>query len=328
MLAERRTLVLNGIEIADTPILVPSFSSKGIPEDVDKTIKWASEFIDASTLVSAYDIAYKKIIPPFTFPSLIFLDSGGYEASKDSDLSELGEREHLPKLWTQAMHEEQLAKWHSNIPTVFISYDHPKERLSVQKQIERARKMASSRTDVLREILLKPETKGQNFLQIKNILKHIAQLKNFDVIGVTEKEVGNSVLARMTNIAKLRKGLTEIGLKTPIHVFGSLDTVTTLMYFVAGADIFDGLTWLRFAYQDGQTIYRHSYGAMKLGIDTKSHLVDAQCWTSNLNYLKERQLEMRRFLNAQDFRCFKYHANDIKKAQQSVIANIGGGNGW
>jgi len=32
----------------------------------------------------------------------------------------------------------------------------------------------------------------------------------------------------MKNIAQLRRALDKAGLETPIHVFGSLDTVTTL----------------------------------------------------------------------------------------------------
>ena len=58
-------------------------------------------------------------------------------------------------------------------------------------------------------------------------------------------------------------------METPIHVFGSLDTVTTPMYFLAGADIFDGLTWLRFAFHGGYTVYKHNYGALKFGVATK-----------------------------------------------------------
>ena len=55
----------------------------------------------------------------------------------------------------------------------------------------------------------------------------------------------------MKNIAQIRRALDGVGLDTPLHVFGSLDTVTTPMYFMAGADIFDGLTWLRFAFYNG-----------------------------------------------------------------------------
>lgn len=84
MLAKRRALKVNGQEIERTPLLIPSFSSKGFPE-IDKIINYCSELIDGVTLVSAYDLHYGKIKPPFDFPSLIFLDSGGYEASKDTE---------------------------------------------------------------------------------------------------------------------------------------------------------------------------------------------------------------------------------------------------
>jgi hypothetical protein len=259
MLAKRRALKLNDQEVERTPLLVPSFSSKGFP-NIDKIIEYSSELIEGVTLVSAYDLHYGKIQQPFHFPSMIFLDSGGYEVSKDAELSDFGDKEHVPKLWTQEMHEAQLALWQPSVPSVLISYDHPKERLLIKAQIERAKGMAPGRAGFLREILLKPETTGQMLLHMPNIIQNVHGLADFDVIGVTEKEVGNSIPDRMKNIARLRHALDKAGLETPIHIFGSLDTVATPMYFLAGADIFDGLTWLRFAFHEGQTVYKQNYG--------------------------------------------------------------------
>lgn len=320
MLAKRRAILSNGEIVARTPLLVPSFSSKGFPE-VRDIIDYSSEVIDGPMLVSAYDLYHSKISPPFEFPSLIFLDSGGYEASKDLDLSDLGDSEHKPLGWTQEMHERVLSGWKSSQHTVFISYDHPKDRLTIADQIERARKIAEGE-DVLREILLKPETEGQRYLHMDNVLQNIHSLAGFAVIGVTEKEVGNSISDRMRNIAKLRLGLNKAGLDTPIHVFGSLDTVTTPMYFLAGADIFDGLTWLRFAYFNGLTIYKHNFGALDLPLSSKSHQVDARCWNGNYYYLKEMELEMKRFLQAGKFNAFKFHSDMLEKAHQNLIEEL------
>lgn len=322
MLAKRRSLKLNGVEIERTPLLVPSFSSKGFP-DVHKIIETCSELIEGVTLVSAYDLHYSKVQPPFDFPSLIFLDSGGYEASKDAELSDLGNRDHYPKAWTQEMHEGVLAKWRPSIPSVLISYDHPKERVRFAEQITRAQKMAPERADVLREVLLKPETESQTLLHVDDLLQHVHSLAGFDIIGVTEKEIGNSVLDRMKNIAKLRRALTAAGMDIPIHIFGSLDTISTPMYFLAGADIFDGLTWLRFAFHEGLTIYKHNFGALQLGVTTKAHMVDARCWYENYYYMIELQLEMRRFLASQDFGSFKYHGNMFKTALESALEASG-----
>ncbi len=190
MLAKRRALMHDGREVDRTPLLVPSFSSKGFP-DVDKIIRYSSELIEGVALISAYDLHYGTIEPPFDFPSVIFLDSGGYEASKDTELSDFGEREHVPKPWNQDMHEAQLAKWRPSVPSVLISYDHPKERLPIKAQIERAKAMAPGREGFLREILLKPETVLQKRLQMEDVIRNVRALADFDVIGVTEKEVGN-----------------------------------------------------------------------------------------------------------------------------------------
>jgi hypothetical protein len=156
-----------------------------------------------------------------------------------------------------------------------------------------------------------------------DIIKNVRGLADFDVIGVTEKEVGNAILDRMKNIAKLRRALDKAGLETPIHVFGSLDTVTTPMYFLAGADIFDGLTWLRFAFHEGQTIYKQNYSALKFGVATKAHVIDARCWHENYNYMTEMELEMRRYLNEYDFSIFTYHKDLFQRALQSTVEAIG-----
>jgi hypothetical protein len=322
VLARRRALRLNGKEIERTPLLVPSFSSKGFPE-IRKIIEYSSEIIEGPMLVSAYDLHYGMIETPFDFASLLFLDSGGYEASKDAELSDFGDKDHIPRCWSQEMHEAALANWKPSVPSVIISYDHPKAKLSIKEQVARAEAMAKSRSDVIREILLKPETEAQTLLQIDSVIANIHRLAGFDAIGVTEKEIGNSVFSRMQNIAKLRIALDKAGIDVPLHVFGSLDTVTTPLYFLAGADIFDGLTWLRFAFHQGQTLYKQNYGALHLGVRTTAHVIDGRCWNNNYYYITELELQMRRFLNNADFGSFTYHAQEFRAALESVMEAVG-----
>ena len=80
----------------ETPILIPSFSSKafgfghdGNPE-VQGVLEAAQEFITKTCLISAYDVHYKYVPEPLNLPvnvDLMFLDSGGYEVSDDWDLA-------------------------------------------------------------------------------------------------------------------------------------------------------------------------------------------------------------------------------------------------
>jgi hypothetical protein len=320
-LAGRREVKFGTARSIQTPMLIPSFSSR-IPE-IEKPFRASEQFIDGPILISAYDVKHHLLLAPYDFGSAIFLDSGGYETSRITDLSEVGDQAQAPLAWTEEDHAKVVANWNPKVPSAVISYDHPKERHSLEDQINRAKSMKLSRDDIVREILIKPETADQNFIQMSTLLANVRDLSGFGIIGVTEKEVGNSVLERMIHIAQLRLALTKVGLSTPIHMFGSLDTVTTLFYFVAGADIFDGLTWLRYAFKDGRTLYRQDFGISDLGISTKSYKVEALCWSRNYTYMTDMELEMNRFPTSHDFHVFKFHSERLRSACESVEAALG-----
>lgn len=315
VLAERRELKFGNGVFLRTPILVPSFSSR-IPK-IEKIFRATEEFIDGPLLISAYDIGRGHLNAPFDVGSAVFLDSGGYEASSDSDLSDVGTQPAREDDWTQTEHAEILASWTSKAPVIVISYDHPKLRHALAKQIASAAELVLP-DHALREILIKPETEGQHFVQVDSVRENVHALSKFDVIGFTEKEIGNSVLERMQNVASIRLALNKAGIGSPIHVFGSLDTITTLFYFVAGADIFDGLTWLRYAFKEGRTLYRQDFGITDLGIAQKFPRVEALCWARNYQYMKEMELEMRRFLKEHDFTVFKHHGELLRTAFQTI----------
>jgi queuine/archaeosine tRNA-ribosyltransferase len=319
-LAGRREIKFGSSGTIWTPVLVPSFSSRVL--DIDKPLRASEQFIDGPILISAYDVKHGLLSPPYDFGSAIFLDSGGYEISRLTDLSDVSDEAQNPLKWPEEDHAAVLADWNPKVPSVVISYDNPTRRYPVLEQIRRAKDMKLSRADIAREILIKPETVDQHFIQVDKVLRHVRDFDGFGLIGVTEKEVGNSVLERMVNIARLRGALSKVGLNTPIHVFGSLDTVTTLFYFVAGADVFDGLTWLRYAFKDGRTLYRQDFGISDLGISTKSYKIDALCWSMNYNYMRDMQLEMNRFPTNHDFQVFKRHCEQLKSACQSVEAEL------
>ncbi len=320
-LAGRREIRFGGARTLQTPMLIPSFSSR--VAEIEKPFRASEQFIAGPILISAYDVKHELLSPPYEFGSAIFLDSGGYETSRITDLSDVGDQPNAPLAWPEEDHAALIAGWSPKLPSVVISFDHRSKRYSVEEQIHRAKSMTLSRADIVREILLKPETVDQNFIQIDRVLDHVRNLDAFGIIGVTEKEIGNSVLERMIHIAQLRMALTRTGLSTPIHVFGSLDTVTTLHYFVAGADIFDGLTWLRYAFKDGRTLYQQDFGVSDLGISTKADKIDALCWSRNYTYMTDMELEMNRFPTNHDCRVFKYHSERLHAACQNVEASLG-----
>src|SRR5258708_1915697 len=111
----------------------------------------------------------------------------------------------------------------------------------------------------------------------------------------------------MSAISKIRLALNDEGISAPIHVFGSLDPVSSPLYFLAGAEIFDGLTWLRYGYRNGVAAYTHNSVALDFGIDKKQPYLQAFGISANHTYLMNLQTQMKKFLLDRDFKVFKDH---------------------
>jgi len=261
--------IYNGDKV-ETPILLPSFSSKGFPQ-LRTLMQLLSDWISEPVLLSAYDLEYSRISKGINLPpQLLFIDSGGYECSSIVDFIDEEKDSYRPKNWNQRLYKKHVrAVLKKDIPKVIVSYDNPRLRQPLNNQIKLANKMFSefdnTNKKFIREILIKPESKDEKrqSLPINKVIKTIKKFQPFRIIGFTEKELGTSLLERMANIAKVRQALAKSKMKQFIHIFGSLDPVSTPLYSMSGADIFDGLTWLRYAYYEGNAIYQRNYWAFK-----------------------------------------------------------------
>ena len=316
----------------ETPLLVPSFSSKGFRfnkenvSEVDEALRITAEVITESMLISAYDIYYEHISSNFaTLPEIVFLDSGGYETSDDHDLSTVFRYAWPVKDWNGKMHGEILDSWPVHIPSVFVSFDHGSLHSSFSDQIRAARALFAKYPNQLNSIILKPENKKQRFVQLSSIFSNFEAIGEFDIIGITEKELGSSLSLRMRKVAKIRLALDEAGLNNkPLQIFGSLDPLSSCLYFLAGAEIFDGLTWLRYAYANGLAIYNCNYCTLFLGIHQRDDFLKERTIIENINFLVELQHEMRDFVFSEDYNKFKNNAEIIKKSYDWLCAKLNG----
>lgn len=161
-------------------------------------------------------------------------------------------------------------------------------------------------------------------IPINSIVDRAAQLRNFTAIGMTEKECGSSFLQRLENIARLRTALDEAEIKAPIHIFGSLDAFTTPLYFLAGAEIFDGLTWLRFGYHGGATVYGQNYAALReldwLRRDTQD--LTSAMWKNNYYYLQSLRDKMISFAKSGDYDIFEDIGPHLKRAGDALTSRL------
>ena len=222
-LARSLSLSLRGRQVnVKTPLLVPSFSSKALV-DVDAVFEALQPSITESFLVSAYDIHFGKIeIPDFPFAEVVFLDSGGYEISKDHDLMDPLYASPEPKEWTVEKYRSVLERVDPIMPTFVTAFDHPEVRRPISEQIDVAEEVFKRFPDLGRELLFKPEIVDQEFVPIPRLIAQVSRFSEFDMVGITETELGDSMLDRMVNIARIRIAMDDEDIIKPLHIFGSL----------------------------------------------------------------------------------------------------------
>jgi hypothetical protein len=318
----------------ETPLLIPSFSSKGFARskkdgksEIGKILAAVGEFLTEAYLISAYDIYYEHLPSPsklpFT-PELLFLDSGGYEISTDRDYSSVIDALPAPDPWDDDKLKSVLDHWPDEIPAVLISYDQPDEKRPFPDQVAAARRLFRGRSQHLHLFLLKPETDTQTTLDraINSAAANATELGIFDIIGVTEKELGRCMMDRMVNVAKLRFALDDADIKSPIHIFGALDPLSVCLYFIAGAELFDGLTWIRYAYDGGRCIYTHNHGALKYGLHTSDDLVKSRAISENYFYLRGLQHKLREFCTTGSFEKLEPHSKFLEDALDSLKTRL------
>ena len=281
MRACRRTIHHPRGATIKTPLLIPSFSSKGfelaLRSDGKTQISEVSQYLEVfasrlteTFLVSGYDLHHKLLDKPgrlspqhfessfWANPQILFIDSGLYERRVGADSNEPIKEMRVPQEWSEELYKSYCRGLPKNAPIALVNWDRYEDYLP---QIEAAQGFFVEHKSFLSVFLLKPEMPGAMY-RLDRLTEHAGRLSAFGVIGVTEKELGDSVLERMTNVARLRELLDRADVDVPIHVFGALDPLYTPLYYAAGAEIFDGLSWLRYLWQDGVAVHRSSVSVL------------------------------------------------------------------
>jgi len=250
------------------PLLVPSFSSKGnllIPQsdgtyrsDNYSLLQSLDTRISKSYLVSAYDIYY-GLLPqnPNDWPETdyLFIDSGGYEINDSFDLSERNKFNYQVFPWDRGKMREIYSAVIScpkfqNSAVILSSYD---TIGPFEQQLFGALSLIEEYPHSIVNFLIKI------CFPMEELLNDISEKKDcFDsinIIGFTEKELGYTVRERLLNLIRIKRQLISCGWHGRIHIFGGLEPSLVKLYYVAGADIFDGLSWQRMFYRNSASLF-------------------------------------------------------------------------
>jgi len=345
--------------LIDLPKLVPAFSSKGFPfletykaktgikgkrtlrsklgkkkKAVEKpqisettlALESVGTFIKDSILLSAYDIHHRHFRRPGRFyegKELIFIDSGAYELSPDYDRTEPIHWSGNAKPFTGKDYLEVLNSLPQDLPFAISNYDWDDRGKPLSQQIIQAQRLFNKFPHFAKNFIVKPVGK-QRHVDVNDLIHQVKKCRAFDILGITEKELGEDLIEKLGNLAKLRLAMDREGVAIPIHVWGGLDPVLTPLYFFAGAEIFDGISWLRYAYIDGVAVCRDSYNILVEGIECPLDHSRGLALHHNLKFLRELATSFRDFVlhKGTKLDMFGSRSAEVERAYRVLVTRI------
>lgn len=339
-LARSRTIRPRPWVSFETPLLVPSVSSRGYPlradggrSEVSDYLEFAAPLISDALLVSAYDLNY-GLIPGLdglgnnpasgilAGPELLFVDSGGYE-TQSQDAGDFNRFPYQARDWNDGLYEATVARIHPQAPIVITNLDRPGP---VGVQIAAARTFFERHPRQVSDLLLKP-SRGARFMNADTLAGAARDLAGFDIIGVTEKELGSEPIERLTALGRLRTAMDEAGVAAPIHVFGSLDPLLTPLYFLAGAEIFDGLEWLTHSFRDelGLAVYGDAHVVLEGNWTHHVMRARTELLANNLAVRERVTMRMKEYCLDGRFAAFGPQATRLEEAHTRLRVKLNGG---
>lgn len=352
LLAERRTITLsNGVELT-TPLVIPSLSTRNVgrlDQEDDQgrqrpPVSYASmalelfgNHIDEALLVSAYDLHYRALHEserllsggsptPFHHPNLLMLDSGLYETRERVGYDDGYER---PNEWTSNMYYELLDALPKDLSLAIVNYDlnadqlTEPEQMSYAAQLGRARRFFAAHRSFASVCLLKPE-RPRDFIKPDRLTPCAAELKEFDIVAVTEKELGNTLFDRFARLIALRRLLREQRVEAPIHVFGGLDPLLTPLYVACGAELVDGVGWLRYAYskRDDTATYIESRPVLDLDLESRVPTRLFYTLSDNLAYMRSLKSRLQLLIDGGDWRAFSAQGEVLEEFLARIFSKM------
>lgn len=275
-----------------SPLLVPSFSSRGFP-NLSAAHKFLSPFLPEVSLVSAYDVHNNYLTPEKIYASdVIFIDSGGYEVKPVNDPLEAYYDERSPNNWSCDLYKTTLDRLEPLSDVVIVSYDDA-NKIPLENQIRNARILFEQYPKFSGNFLWKPNHEEIFCGDTETLIEFQDDLKCFRCFGVTDKELGDSLINRCRKIIKIRSLFDRLGISISIHVFGCLDPLTSLLFFLCGADVFDGLSWLRYVFRGSRLVYLQQAALLGNNSDLSDQEILTASWIDNLEAINKLQNSMK-----------------------------------
>lgn len=228
-------------KVISTPFFFPAISSIKTNFGIEERLTLIQKTGYPGFLISAYDIYHvddkeknellKSVSEATEGEMLTFLDSGNYEAFWRKD-----------KKWCFENLESMLEKISVDFCFSFdIFWNDGKDvKKHIKETITAVARTAGSQKIGTTVPLIHSTPKS-----LPKIIRGVVEGINPQVIGVPERELGSSIFERAATVKRIREELDKTGRQIPLHLLGTGNPISILIYTLCGADIYDAVDWYR-----------------------------------------------------------------------------------
>jgi queuine/archaeosine tRNA-ribosyltransferase len=264
---ERAPIPVSGVSLS-LPCFFPSISSIKTNLSTEEYLRVLNSTNHPSFLISSYDIHKCKspqdleVIQAILKKSVlsgkaVAMDSGNYESywAKDST-------------WEEDNFWECLS---SSEYSIAFSFDKKIRTLkngtvaTITDEIERS--VMRDREHSFKGAII-PIIHAQ-YEMLPEIASNVALRLRPIMIAIPERELGEGIIKRAITLNKIRKSLNETDQYYPIHLLGTGNPLSILIYVICGADSFDGLEWCQTTVNYENALLFHFQQREFFGIQSK-----------------------------------------------------------
>lgn len=181
--------------------------------------------------------------------SVVFLDSGNYEAFRTGERAQEIKGKVDKSDWTAAKFHKVVKKSSFDVAFSFDDTDPPQavreicRRICAQVTVDVAAPGARQVIPIVHTARGKDGKRRTDLLP--DIVKEVAQRLDCPIVAVTERELGDGLFERARTVMKIRESLDALESYKVLHLLGAGNPISIAVLAAAGADLFDGLEWCR-----------------------------------------------------------------------------------
>ncbi len=222
-----------------TPFFIPAISSIKTDWKVFEYLDLLMKTGYPGFLISAYDIhkleskeketLLKNLSACAEKRRLIFLDNGNYEAYWYRD-----------QTWTLNKLKTVLDEVYPDFCFSFdIFWDKNK---NIEKHMTETTTSIAKTTGMQKagSTIALVHSTPESF---PKVIRKIVDYINPEIVAIPERELGSSIFERSQTIKRIRDEMNKTKKLIPIHILGTGNPISILIYTLCGADMYDALVW-------------------------------------------------------------------------------------